>query len=100
MSTRKPKHIAVAEATANTLFTDMQNPDYQGEQFTWDKLPGLVKSRVETSLFMYYTTMPADYDALKALAGKHAEMYTQNLIDNNPEVRALTPAAKKRSHSP
>lgn len=100
MPKRLPIHIGFAEAMSTRLFNDMQDPDNQGSNFTWERLPEMAKRRAETELFLYYKKTPRNFETLRKEAGEHAQKLTQELIEANPQVRAITPQASTKRPSP
>ena len=79
-------HEQVSKAIADSMFQDMQNPEFRGRAFTWDKFPTMVKGMVEANLFLYYKKTPADLEALKEQAGRHAFDYASALVAENQHI--------------
>lgn len=82
---RKAKHERIADATVDHLFEDMQDPQYQGEEFTWENFPTLARNMLEANLFMHYAKLPKDFDTVKVQAGQHAFDYASRLVEKNQQ---------------
>lgn len=85
-----PKHEQIAKTMIDTLFHDMQNPQFQGPAFTWEKFPKLAKSRVETELFLYYSEVPAEYPDIQKKAGEYAVKYANELLEKQRDSLTAT----------
>lgn len=78
--------------SANTMFKDFQNVNYQGFVFSWDETFGeLVAKMCSGSLFMYYPEKPENYESLQAIASEAALIEANNLVKS---AKGKLPVAK------
>ena len=72
----------VGEAIAKSMFNDMLNVQFQGQNFSWKSFPSNFKGLAYSKLFMHMKTTPKNMPELQEITANAFEAEAQRLIDD------------------